>query len=96
MTCSARSFSSASSSAATAPSSARGVARAARAGDRPHRDACRSVHAHEQLRRAADELHAVEHEVVHVRRRIDRAQRAIERDRVEKSCGTSMRRASST
>ena len=39
--------------------------------------------ADEKLRGASDELHAVEHEVIHVRRRIDCPQRAIERVRLE-------------
>jgi hypothetical protein len=70
--------------------------RAARPGarDRAH-DHAVVADAHQQLRRAADELHAVEREVVHVGRRVERAQRTIER-RGRKSCGTVMRRARRT
>ncbi len=54
----------------------------ARAGDGPHGHAP-AGDAHEQLGRAANELEPIEHEMVHVRRRIQRAQRAIERGGVE-------------
>ena len=52
-----------------------GEGRAARprAGDGAHRHPL-TIHAYEQLGRAAHELHAIEHEVVHVRRRVQGAQ----------------------
>ena len=76
--CSARSFSSAMSSSVIAASSSARAAAPARAGDRSQRDRAARAHAHEQLRRTADDLDAVEHEVVHVRRRIDHAERAVQ------------------
>ena len=56
------------------------VARARRAGDRVHRRARPSA-LDERLRRRADERDAVELEQEEVRRRVDAAQRAVERER---------------
>ena len=56
------------------------VARARRAGDRVHRRA-RAVEPDERLRRRADEGDAVELEQEEVRRRVDAAQRPVDRER---------------
>ena len=53
-----------------------------RPGDRTHGH-LPTADAHEKLRRAADQLHAVEDQVVHVRRRIDHPEGAIQRFRRE-------------
>ena len=82
MTCSARSFSSASSSSAIARSSSASPPRGrvpaiGRVVARPPRDG------HERLRRRADDLEVLEVEEVHVRRGVDRAQAAVDRERVD-------------
>ena len=82
MTCSARSFSSASSSSAIARSSSASPPRGrvpaiGRVVARPPGDG------HERLRRRADDLEVLEVEEVHVRRGVDRAQPAVDRERVD-------------
>ncbi len=80
ITCSARSFSSSSSS----PRDARvllGVSPARpRAGDRARRDAP-TRHGQQRLRARAGDLEVPEVEEVHVRARVDRAQAAVDRER---------------
>ena len=78
--CSARSFGSASSSSASAVVFFGRGAALARAGDRPHRDHV-AFEPHQDFRRRADHMEIIEVEVKHVRRRIERAQRAVQRER---------------
>ena len=52
----------------------------ARAGDRPHRDAF-ALEADQNLRRGADDVVVLEIEIEHVGRRVQAAQRAVERQR---------------
>ena len=80
MMCSARSFSSASSSSASAASSA-GVAPRRRVPAIGRTVTAFAFQAHEYLGRGADDVEIAEVEVVHVGRRIDRAQRPVERER---------------
>ena len=64
-----------------------GVAAArARAGDRPRRGAP-AGHGDERLGRGADDLEVLEVEEVHVGRRVDRAQPAVDRERVDVDLG---------
>src|SRR4051794_5077025 len=54
----------------------------ARAGDRARGHAV-AHHGDERLRRRADDLEVLEVQVVHVRRRVDRSQAAVDRERLE-------------
>ena len=61
-----------------------GVAAArARAGDRARRDVA-AGDGHERLGRGADDLEVLEVQEVHVRRRVDRAQPAVDRERLDR------------
>jgi hypothetical protein len=57
-----------------------GGAALARAGDRPHGDVA-VLEPHQDLRRGADDVEVLEVEVEHVGRGVQRAQRAVERQR---------------
>ena len=80
ITCSARSFSSASRSCGDRLVLLGVAAARARAGDRPRRDAA-AGDGDQRLGRGADDLEVLEVEEVHVRRRVDRAQPAVDRER---------------
>ena len=81
MTCSARSFSLRFSSSASRRSSSSLRAARPRAGDRVRLDAP-AFDAHEHLRRRADDRQAAHPDEIHVRRRVDVAQRAVDGERI--------------
>ena len=81
ITCSARSFGCSISSAAMRRSSLLGAAPAAGAGDRPADDPA-VEQLHHRLRRRADERRLGVAQEVHVRRRVDLAQHAVDVERV--------------
>ena len=83
ITCSARSFSSASSDSAIALVLVDRRAARPRAGDRARRDAA-AVDGQQRLGRGADDLEVLEVEEVHVRRRVDRPQAAVDRERLDR------------
>ena len=82
ITCSARSFSSASSSAAIARPRRRAPRGRVPAIGRV--ETCAAVDRQQRLGRGADDLEVLEVEEVHVRRRVDRAQPAVDRERLDR------------
>ena len=81
ITCSARSFGSASSRAGRARGLRRASRRAGGAGDRPRLDLAAPA-AHEHLRRGAEDRRLARLEVEEVRRRVQHPQRAVDVERV--------------